>query len=135
MRIGMQTIVTSLSHFEYHLRDRMRVKNCAEQTDEFCQTGQQPKPKSTPDLRKRPREPTESSQETAAKKSEEKRLRASAKESDRVEVPVRKNLQKLKRKKNVETLEAKTRLTSCGARNARRGSELHRHSKLSLFRE
>ena len=48
--------------------------------------------RSTPDLRKWQREPTVSLDETAAKKPEEKRLKASSKEEEWVEVPTRKNL-------------------------------------------
>ena len=47
--------------------------------DVGSQTAPQSTGKSTPDLRKRPREPTESSEETATKKPEEKWPRISTK--------------------------------------------------------
>ena len=66
--------------------------------DEGSQTLSQPA-MSTSDPRKRPREPTFSPVESGSKKPEEKRLKASKKEEERVKVSVRKNPHKTKPKK------------------------------------
>ena len=66
--------------------------------DESCQTALQNVVNSTPDLWKRPREPTVSPEDTAAKKSVVKRPKASTKEEECVEVPVRNNLRQKKPK-------------------------------------
>ena len=100
----------NVGHFEYHFRDRMRKKikklktaQCGKIADESCQTTLQPTARSTPDLQKRSRELTMSLEETTVKKSEEKRLRASTKMEEWVEVPARKNLREQKTEKDVET--------------------------------
>ena len=54
---------------------------------ESYQTAPQPVVSSTPDLRKGPREPIVSRQDTAAKKSEVKRPKASTKKEEWLEVP------------------------------------------------
>ena len=79
-----------------------RTKEAAERfradvREESCQTAQQPEARSTSDLRKRPRELTVIPEETAARKLEEKRLRAFIKQEEWVEVLARKNLWKQKR--------------------------------------
>ena len=111
LRIKMQASDTYLGHFVYHLEDRLRnkIKNLkvawsGKVTDEGCQRTPQPTVRSTPDLRKRPREPTVSPEETAAEKPENKRLWASIKEEEWVEVSVRKNLLKRKKKNVFKTL-------------------------------
>ena len=58
----------------------VRARSVKSVSDEGCQTAPQPVASSTPALRKRPREPTVSLQETAAKKPEQKSFRASLKE-------------------------------------------------------
>ena len=71
--------------------------------DEGSQTLPQPAARSTPDTRKRHREPTMSPEVSVVKKPAKKRPKASNKEEEWVEVPSRKNLQKKKRKKAEKT--------------------------------
>ena len=61
------------------------------------QTASQPTTKSTPDLRKRPREPTESLEKAETKKPQ-KRLIASTKEDERRMVSVKMNPRERKRR-------------------------------------
>ena len=72
--------------------------------DEGYQTALQTVVSSTPDLRKRPREPTVSPKDTAAKKSEVRRRKVSTKEEEWVEVLARKNLWKKKPKAETITV-------------------------------
>ena len=69
-----------------------------EVADEGSQTLPQPAARSTPDTRKWPRESTASPGVSTAKKSAEKRPKASNKEEEWVEVPNRKDLRKKKKK-------------------------------------
>ena len=71
--------------------------------DEGSQTLPQPAARSTPDTRKRHREPTMSPEVSVVKKPAEKRPKASNKEEEWVEDSSRKNLQKKKRKKAEKT--------------------------------
>ena len=73
--------------------------------DEGSQSPPQPAPRSTSDMRKRLRETTASPEETKTKKPAEKRLKASNKEEQWVEVPNRKDLRKKKVKKPTRTPE------------------------------
>ena len=66
--------------------------------DDGCQTAPQIVVSSTPELRKRPRELTVSQQDTAAKKTEMKRPKASPREEEWMKVPARKSLQMKKPK-------------------------------------
>ena len=99
-----------LDSFEYFLRGRMvqKIKEVRPHKnkkfmDDGNQTLLQPAPRSTPDTRKWLREPTVSPEATAAKKSVEKKAKASNKEEEWVEVPARKNIQKKKKEKAVRT--------------------------------
>ena len=66
--------------------------------NEGSQALPQPSPRSTPDTRKRLREPTLSQDVSAVKKPVEKTPKVPKKEKEWVEVPARKNLQKKKKK-------------------------------------
>ena len=112
LRKNMEDSDCYLDFFEYLLRGRMvqKIKKLwphknKEVVNEGSQTHPQPTPRSTPDTRKRLREPTVSPEASAAKKPEEKRSKASNKEEKWVEVPARKNPQRKKRKKAVRTPE------------------------------
>ena len=76
-----------------------------EVADEGSQTLTQPAARSTPDTRKRVREPTASPEVSAAKNPTEKRPKDSNKEKEWVEVPKKKDLQKRKGKKPSKTQE------------------------------
>ena len=65
----------------------VRPSKSKEVADESSQTLSQPAARSTPDTRKRPRESTASPKVSAAKKPTEKRLKASNKGKEWVEVP------------------------------------------------
>ena len=69
----------------------VRVESVKSVRDEGCQTAPQPVMSSTPDLRERPKEPTVSPEDIVAKKPEVKRLEASTKEEEHVELLTRKN--------------------------------------------
>ena len=101
-----------LDSFEYLLRGRMverfkdvRSKKRNAGVDEGNQTLPQPALRSTPDTRKRLREPTASPEETNIKKPVEKRPKASNKEEEWVEVPNKKDLRKKKVNKPTRTPE------------------------------
>ena len=100
LRNYMENTDFYLDHFKYHLRNRVasKIKDTENQKkkdviDESSQTPPQPVPRSTPEPRKRQREPTVSPQETVTKKPG-KRPRTSKKEGEWVEVPARKELRK-----------------------------------------
>ena len=73
--------------------------------DEGSQTFPQPAAKSTPDTRKRLREPTVSPEVSVMTKPVEQRTKASKKEEEWVEVPNKKDLRKKKGKKPSKTPE------------------------------
>ena len=116
LRYDMEDTVCYPDSFEYLLRGRMvqkmkearPVKN-KEIVDEGSQTLPQPAARSTPDTRKRLREPTVSPEASAEKKPAEKRPKASKEKEEWVEVSSRKNLQKKKRKKPARTPEKSRR--------------------------
>ena len=83
----------------------VRQPKSKEVANEGSQTLPQPAARSTPDTRKRVREPTASPEVSEAKKPAEKRPRASNKQGDWVEVPKKKDLRKGKGKKPFKTLE------------------------------
>ena len=80
-----------------------------EVADEGSQTLAQAAARSTPDIRKRPRESTESPEASARKKPEEKRPKASNKEEEWVKVPNRKDLRKKKKEKKLSRTPEKSR--------------------------
>ena len=101
LRYDMEDTVCYVDSFEYLLRGRMvqkmkevRPLKKKEVVDVGSQTLPQPAARSTPDMRKWLREPTVSPEASASKKPAEKRLKASNKEEEWVEVSSRKNLQK-----------------------------------------
>ena len=106
LRYDIEDTVCYLDSFEYLMKDLMvkkikevRPPKGMEVADEGSQTFPQPAARSTPDTRKRDREPTASPKVSAAKKPAEKRPEASNKEEEWVEVPKKKDLQTRKRKK------------------------------------
>ena len=89
LRYDMEDTVCYLDSFEYLLRGRMvqkmkevRPLKNKEVVDEGSQTLPQPAVRSTPDTRKRLREPTMCPEAFAAKKPAEKRPKASNKEEE-----------------------------------------------------
>ena len=109
LHIEMQARDMYLKHFEYYLRDRMdkkikKIKTARSDKDieEGCQTAPQPTARCTSGLRKRPRKLIVSPTETAAKKPEEKKQRASTKEEEWVEVLARKKFRKQNTEKDVK---------------------------------
>ena len=76
---------------------------CKKVADEGSQTRPQPATRSTPDTRKRVREPTASPEVPAVKKLAEKRPKASNEEEEWVEVLKKKDLRKRKGKKPSKT--------------------------------
>ena len=95
-----------LDSFEYLLRGRMveRIKEVRSKKGmptlmREVKRPPQPAPRSTPNTRKRLREPTASPEETNTKKPAEKRPEVSKKEEEWVEVTTRKDLRKKKMKK------------------------------------
>ena len=115
----MEDTVCYLDSFEYLLRGLM-VQKMKElrplRNKEVVHAGSQTLPKltarSTPDTRKMLREPTVNPEVSAAKKRAQKRPKVSNKEEEWVDVPVRKNLQKKKRKKGARTPESSSRARS-----------------------
>ena len=71
-----------------------RAQSVKSVRNEDCQIAPHIVVSSTPELRKRPRELTVSPQDTAAKKPEVKRPKASPREEEWIEVPARKSLRK-----------------------------------------
>ena len=102
IRDGIQQALKELKALRSRLVQKIkevRPQKNKEVVDKGSQTFLQLAPNSTPDTRKRLSEPTVSPASSAAKKLKEKRLKASKKEEEWVEVPVRKILQKEERKK------------------------------------
>ena len=106
LRYDIEDTVCYLNSFKY-LMIGLMVQNMKEVRPpkrkgvvvEGSQTFPQPAARSTPDTRKRVREPTMSSEVSEAKKLAEKRAKASNKEEEWVEVPKKKDLRKRKGKK------------------------------------
>ena len=95
LRYDIEDTVCYLDSFEYLMRglmvQKMKEVRPPKQkgvVDEGSQTLSQPAARSTPDTRKRIREPTVSSEESAVKKPVEKRPKASKTEEEWVQVPV-----------------------------------------------
>ena len=116
MRYDIDDTVCYLDSFEYLMRGLL-VKKIKEvkppknkgPVDEGSQTLPQPAARSTPDTRKRHREPTASPEVSVSKKPVEKRPKASRKEEEWVEVPKKKGLRKRKGKKPFKTPETPRR--------------------------
>ena len=103
LRYDIEDTVCYLDSFEYLMRGLMvqkmkevRLPKRKGVVDEGSQTLPQPAARSTPDTRKRVREPTASPEVPEAKKPAEKRPKASNKEEEWVEVPKKKDLRKRK---------------------------------------
>ena len=79
-----------------------RVKKLASLVHEVSQTDLEPEGRSTPDSRKRPREPTESPEDPGNKKPEEKRPKASKHAEEWVEVSAKKGRRKKRKNKPEE---------------------------------
>ena len=93
-----------IEHFECHRRDKMvqkikEVRSKKVVLDEGTQSLPKTAPRTTPDPRKRLREPTVSPEVRAAKKPVEKRPRTSKQPEEWVEVPTRRDLRKKKKSK------------------------------------
>ena len=106
LRYDIEDTVCYLDSFEYLMRGLMVQKMKEVRSpkrkgvvDEGSQTLSQPAARSTPDTRKRAREPTASPEMPEVKKPAEKRPKASNKEEEWVEVPKKKDLRKRKEKK------------------------------------
>ena len=103
LRYDIDDTVCYLDSFEYLMR-ALLVKKIKEMkppknkgaVDEGSQTLPQPAARSTPDTRKRYREPTASPEVSVVNKPAEKRPEASKKEEEWVEVPKKKDLRKKK---------------------------------------
>ena len=80
--------------------------------DEGCETALQTVVSSTPELRKQPKELTVSPQDTAAKKPEMKRPKASPREEEWIKVPPKKSLRKKKPKPEAKKPECLRRARS-----------------------
>ena len=112
LRYDIDDTVCYLDSFEYLMRGLMiqkikevRPPKQKRVVDEGSQTLPHPAANSTSDTRKRIREPTASTEESAVKKPLEKRPKASKQEEEWVEVPKKKDLQKRKLKKPSKTPE------------------------------
>ena len=112
LRYDIEDTVCYLDSFEYLMRGLMvqkikkaRPPKSKEVANEGSQTLPQPAARSTPDTRKRVREPTAIPEVSAAKKPAEKRPKASNKGEEWVEDPKKKDLRKRKRKKPSKTPE------------------------------
>ena len=112
LRYDIEDTVCYLDSFEYLMRGLL-VKKIKEvkppknkgAVDEDSQTLLQPAARSTPDTRKRHREPTANLEVSVVKKPAEKRPKVSKKEEEWVEVPKKKDLRKRKVKKPFKTPE------------------------------
>ena len=82
--------------------DARRAKRLASLVHEESQTDLESGGSSTPDPHKRPREPTESPEDSGNKKPEEKRPKASKHSKEWVEVPVKKTTRKKRKNKPEE---------------------------------
>ena len=90
-----------------------RAKRLASLVHEESQTDLEPGESSTPDSRKKPREPKESLEDPGNKKPEEKRPKASKHPEEWVEVPVKKNIRK--KRKPEEKKPVRSRLSQSEA--------------------
>ena len=124
LRYDIENTICYLDSFEYLMRGLL-VKKIKEvkppknkgAADECSQILPQPAVRSTPDTRKRYREPIVSPEVSVVKKPAEKRPKGSNKEEEWVEIPSRKNLQKKKRKKAEKTPKKNSRPRSETLRN------------------
>ena len=106
LRYDIEDTVCYLDSFEYLMKGLMvqKIKEVRPPkrkgvVDKGSKTRPHPAARSTPDTRKRIREPTVSPEESAAKKPVEKRPKASDKEQEWVQVPLKKDLWMKKEKK------------------------------------